>query len=100
MDCPSAFLSNKEALLLKQRALFQEKFDPLLPFKLNNFLILHSLKYSYIFRISVMRLLGHNDVYAIKMIAIIGFGIVINAFGFSIVQFHIRGLFILSKNAS
>ena len=32
LDCPSALLSNKVALLLKQRALFGEQFDPTLIF--------------------------------------------------------------------
>ena len=31
-DCPSAFLKNTTALLLKRRALFGEKFDPIFPF--------------------------------------------------------------------
>ena len=32
LDCPSALLSNNNALLLKQRALFGERFDPVLSF--------------------------------------------------------------------
>ena len=33
LDYPSARLSNKGALLLKQRTLFQEEFDSVLHFK-------------------------------------------------------------------
>ena len=68
LNWPSAFLSNKGALLLKWRALFGEKFDPILSFCLHNFLILHSVKYSYhIFHITVLRLMRLNEAYAIKM---------------------------------
>ena len=62
LDCPSALLSNKGALLLKQRALSGEQFEPILSFSINNLVLIlqiFCLKYSYhSFPISVLWLMG------------------------------------------
>ena len=67
LDCPSALLSNKGALLLKQRALSGEQFDPILSFSINNLVLILQilcLKYSYhSFPISVLWLMGQWYIY-------------------------------------